>query len=118
MSCKLYITLTQLDFIDEQVHIHWALSYLKGRCTASFTERISWQELWSGKMCTTSWHNFTEAFTLMFCPENEATTVFMRLESNRYYQGKLNVEAYIDKFKDLIDLYGYMDHIAIVLKFH
>jgi hypothetical protein len=28
----------------------------------------------------------------------------MRLESDRYYQGKRNVEAYIDKFKDLIDL--------------
>jgi hypothetical protein len=25
-SCELYISLTQLDFIDEQVRIHWALS--------------------------------------------------------------------------------------------
>jgi hypothetical protein len=53
----------------------------------------------------------------MFCPENEATTALMRLESNRYYQGKWNVEAYIDKFKDLVDLSGYTDPIAIVLKF-
>jgi hypothetical protein len=35
-SCKLYISLTQSDFIDEQVCIHWALSYFKGGCTASF----------------------------------------------------------------------------------
>jgi hypothetical protein len=41
----------------------------------------------------------------------------MRLESDRYFQGKLNVEAYIDKFKDLVDLSGYTDPIAIVLKF-
>jgi hypothetical protein len=47
MSCELYISLTQSDFIDEQVHIHWALSYFKGRCAASFAERISWQELQS-----------------------------------------------------------------------
>jgi hypothetical protein len=41
----------------------------------------------------------------------------MRLESDRYCQGKWNVEAYIDEFKDLIDLSGYTDPIAIVLKF-
>jgi hypothetical protein len=41
----------------------------------------------------------------------------MRLESDRYFQGKRNVEAYIDEFKDLVDLSGYTDPIAIVLKF-
>jgi hypothetical protein len=64
-----------------------------------------------------SWSNFTEEFTLMFCPENEATTALMRLESDQYYQGKWNVEVYIDKFKDLINLSGYTDPIAIVPKF-
>jgi hypothetical protein len=52
-----------------------------------------------------------------FCPENEATTALMRLESDRYFQGRWNVEAYIDEFKDLVDLSGYTDPIAIVLKF-
>jgi hypothetical protein len=41
----------------------------------------------------------------------------MRLESDRYFQGKQNVEAYIDEFKNLINLSGYTDPIAIVLKF-
>jgi hypothetical protein len=52
-----------------------------------------------------------------FCPENEATTALMRLESDRYFQGKWNVEAYIDELKDLIDLSGDMDPITIILKF-
>jgi hypothetical protein len=39
-SCELYISLTQSDFVDEQVHIHWALSYFKGGRAASFAERI------------------------------------------------------------------------------
>jgi hypothetical protein len=39
-SCELYISLTQSDFIDEQVRIHWALSYFKGGRVASFAERI------------------------------------------------------------------------------
>jgi hypothetical protein len=116
-SCELYISLTQSDFVDEQVRIHWALSYLKGRRAASFAERILRQELRSGKMCFASWHDFTEEFAVTFCPENEATTALMRLESDRYYQGKQNVEAYIDEFKDLINLSGYTDPIAIVLKF-
>jgi hypothetical protein len=117
MSCKLYISLTQSDFVDEQVHIYWALSYFKGGHAASFTKRILQQELRSGKMCFASWHDLTEEFAATFCPENEATTALMQLESDRYYQGKRNVEAYIDGFKDLIDLSGYTDPIAIVLKF-
>jgi hypothetical protein len=67
-------------------------------------------------MCFASWHNFTEEFAAMFCPENEATTALMQLESDRYYQGKRNVGAYIDEFKDLVDLSRYIDSIAIVLK--
>jgi hypothetical protein len=40
MSCELYISLTALDFIDEQVRIHWALSYFKGGQAVSFAECI------------------------------------------------------------------------------
>jgi hypothetical protein len=50
-------------------------------------------------------------------PKNKATTTLMRLESDQYFQGKRNVEAYIDEFKDLVDLSRYMDPIAIMLKF-
>jgi hypothetical protein len=106
-----------LDFVDEQVHIHWALSYFKGGHAASFAEHILWQELQSGKMCFASWHDFTEEFVATFCPENEATTALMRLESEWYYQGRWNVEAYINEFKDLVNLSGYTDPIAIILKF-
>jgi hypothetical protein len=84
----------------------------------SFTERILQQELRSGKMFFASWSKFTKEFTLMFCPENEATATLMRLESNHYFQGKWNVEAYINEFKDLIDLSVYTDLISIMLKFH
>jgi hypothetical protein len=117
-SCELYISLSQSDFVEDQVCIHWALSYFKGGRAANFAERIIRQEMRTGKMCFTSWDEFREEFTAAFCPENEATTALMRLESDRYFQGKRNVEVYIDELKDLIDLSGYMDPIAIVLKFH
>jgi hypothetical protein len=99
------------------VRIHWALSYFKGGRAGSFAERILYQELRSGKTCFASWREFTEEFVVTFCPENEATTALMRLESDRYFQAKRNIEAYIDEFKDLVDLSGYTDPIAIVLKF-
>jgi hypothetical protein len=57
-------------------------------------------------MCFTSWDEFREEFTAAFCPENEVTTALMRLESDQYFQGKRNIEVYIDKFKDLVDLHG------------
>jgi hypothetical protein len=68
-------------------------------------------------MCFASWDEFREEFMAAFCPENEAATALMRLELDRYLQGKRNVEAYIDEFKDLVDLSGYTDPITIVLKF-
>jgi hypothetical protein len=117
-SCELYILLTATNFVDKQVHIHWAQSYFKGGRAASFTECILQQELRSGKMCFASWSEFTEEFTLTFCPENEATTTLMRLEYDCYFQGKWNVGVYINEFKDLVNLSGYTNPITIMLKFH
>jgi hypothetical protein len=116
-SCELYISLSQSDFVEDLVRIHWALSYFKGGRAATFAERVIQQEMRTGKMCFASWDEFREEFTAVFCPENEATTALMRLKSDRYFQGKRNVEVYINKFKDLVNLSGYMDPIAIVLKF-
>jgi hypothetical protein len=77
MSCELYILLSQSDFIEDQVRIHWALSYLKGRCVVTFTERVIRQEMQTGKICFTSWDKFREEFMVAFCPENKATTALM-----------------------------------------
>jgi hypothetical protein len=37
-SCELFILLSQLDFVKDQVRIHWALSYFKGGCAVTFAE--------------------------------------------------------------------------------
>jgi hypothetical protein len=76
-SYELYISLSQLDFIEDQVHIHWALSYFKARHVVTFAKRIIRQEMRSRKMCFTSWDEFREEFMAAFCPENEATTALM-----------------------------------------
>jgi hypothetical protein len=87
-SCEIYTLLTASDFPDDQTQIHWALSYCKTGCAANFAERIIRQEMETGKMVFTSWTEFTDEFESIFCPENEATTALMTLESDRYFQGK------------------------------
>jgi hypothetical protein len=68
-------------------------------------------------MAFVDWMDFTSEFRSTFHPENEATSALMRLELDHYFQGQRNVEAYIDKSRDLVDMSGYTDPIAIVLKF-
>jgi hypothetical protein len=116
-SCELYLSLTGPDYPDEQSRIHWALLFFKSRRAATFSEHIVRQEMRTGVMAFADWTDFTLEFMSTFCPENEAMSALMRLESNRYFQGQQNVEAYIDEFKDLIDMSGYTDPITIVLKF-
>jgi hypothetical protein len=70
-----------------------------------------------GKMVFTSWTEFTDEFESIFCPENEVTTALMTLKSDRYFQGKRNIDAYTDEFRELVALSGYTDPIAMVLKF-
>jgi hypothetical protein len=71
----------------------------------------------SGQMTFIDWNEFTVEILSMFCPENELMTALMRLELEHYFQGRQNVNMYIDKFKDLVDMSGYTDPIAIILKF-
>jgi hypothetical protein len=116
-SCEIYTSLTTSDFPDYQTQIQWALSYCKTRRAANFAECIIRQEMRTGKMVFTSWTEFTDEFESIFCPENEATTALMTLESDQYFQGKRNVDAYTNEFRKLVALSGYTDPIAIILKF-
>jgi hypothetical protein len=87
-SCGIYTSLTASDFPDDQTQIHWALSYCKTKRAANFAEHIIKQKMKTGKMVFTSWMEFMDEFELILCPENEATTVLMTLESDQYFQGK------------------------------
>jgi hypothetical protein len=116
-SCELYLSLTGADYPDEQARIHWALSFFKSGRAAIFAKHIVRKEMRTGVMAFADWTDFTSEFMSTFCPENKATSMLMRLESDRYFQGQWNVEAYIDEFRDLVDMSRYTDPIAIVLKF-
>jgi hypothetical protein len=82
-SCELYLSLTGADYPDEQARIHWALSFFKSRRAATFAERIVRKEIRAGVMAFADWTDFTSEFMSTFCPENEAMSALMRLESDR-----------------------------------
>jgi hypothetical protein len=83
----------------------------------TFAKHIVRQEMKTSKMVFTSRTEFTDKLTSIFCPENEATTMLMMLESDWYFQARQNVDIYTDEFRELIMLSGYTDPIAIILKF-
>jgi hypothetical protein len=87
-SCELYLSLTGVDYPDEQARIHWALSFFKSGHTVTFAECIVRKGMRTGVMAFADWTDFTLEFMSTFCPENEATSVLMRLESDRYFQGQ------------------------------
>jgi hypothetical protein len=116
-SCELYLSLPGADYPDEQARIHWALLFFKSGRAAMFAEHIVRKEMRTGVMAFADWTDFTSEFMSTFCPENEATSALMCLESDRYFQGQRNVEAYIDEFRDLVDMSGYTDPTATASKF-
>ena len=85
-SILLYISLTGDDLQDEQAWIHWALSYFRSGCAATFAECITRKEMESGVLVYANWEEFQVVFIATFCPENESTTAIMQLKSAAYYQ--------------------------------
>jgi hypothetical protein len=113
----MYIKLCPDHFMDEQVQITWALSFMKDGCTANLTNRVLHTKARTCCPFYENWAAFEEAFKMAFCPQNEAMMAMNKLESTKYYQGQTTVEEYIDKFSSLIAEAGYYDGQAIVMKF-
>jgi hypothetical protein len=90
---------------------------MKSDRAATFADRALREQARTGKYRYSVWSIFRAVFVENFCPENEATTSLMRLESDRYFQGRKTVEEYIDEFETLVDLSGYTEALVIVLKF-
>ncbi len=116
-SCRLYISLCESQFQDDQAKIHWALSFMKSGRAALHANRILRRETAETFPVFVSWKGFELDFVSKFCPKNEATVALTKLESTRYYQGRKSVDDYIDEFSELVEEAGYSDGLSIVMKF-
>ena len=115
-SCKLVYALRPLDFANDHTHVLWTLSFMKTGRANSFVEQTLRWEVGRGPRYA-SYTAFRTMFIEKFCPMNEAWSTIMHLESQEYHQGSWDVDSYIDKFEDLIEISGYTNLILIVLKF-
>src|SRR6267154_2163817 len=103
-SCRLYISLCESQFRDDQAMIHWALSFMKSGRAALYANHILQREASEVLPACVSWKRFELDFISKFCPKNEATVALTKLESARYYQGRKSVDVlWIDSI--LSDLY-------------
>jgi hypothetical protein len=116
-TCRLYISLCESQFRDDQAMIHWALSFMKSGRAALYSNRILRREASEVLPAFVSWKGFELDFISKFCPKNEATVALTKLESTRYYQGRKSVDDYIDEFSELVEEAGYSDGLSIVMKF-
>ena len=116
-SCELYIRLAPHQFESEKAKIAWAYSFMKSGRAALFVDRTLRYEGSSGVSRYATWGGFKMAFIDEFFPKNERQRALTTLETTTYYQGKRTMDDYVDSFRDLIDLSGYTEGFAIVMKF-
>jgi hypothetical protein len=84
---------------------------------AIFTNHTIWSENRTGLPRFQTWESFYMTYVSLFCPINKSTMVLMKLETEEYHQNNRDVDEYVDDFEELIDLSGYTDPLAIVIKF-
>jgi hypothetical protein len=116
-SCLLYMSLCSGDFADDQAKILWVLSYMKSRCTSNFASDLVEYTKTNGRDYYVDWPTFRITFIKNFLPAKESTAAILRLESDRFYQGKRTVDEYLDEFKALMRRSGYKEKLRIVIKF-
>jgi hypothetical protein len=116
-SVELYIRLAPQQFELEYAMIAWVFSFMKSRCVALLVDCVLCHETHMGSPRFTSFAGLKLVFIHEFFPKNESHCALMTLETTNYYQGKQTMDEYVNSFKDLINLAGYMEGVAIVMKF-
>ena len=104
-SCETYICLCPREFLDQQMKVVWAMSYMKsGRAQKWIARIFRWEQ--QPENATSSrfldWQDFRSKFKKEFTPMHADALAVNRLESAAYYQKNWTLDDYIDEFQDLI----------------
>ena len=116
-TCCLYFAIIRDLFPNDQVCIHWGLSFFKSDRAARFTNKVLQHEMKGKGNYFQDWDAFEKIFSDQFCPKNEQLMALTRLEGTSWYQAKDPVDNYIDRFQELTNLAEYDNDKTIVIKF-
>ena len=116
-TCELYLRMVPDQFSSEENKVMWAYTFMKLGRAVLFVDRMLRFENKVGSPRYATWSEFCPAFIAEFCPKNEAQLALAKLETSGYHQGRRTVDEYIDDFRDLVDMAGYKEGLAIVVKF-
>lgn len=117
LSCKQYRTLRPKEFESDPEFIAWVLSFLRSGRALEWAQRVHKKSLRLGHLPFTSLAEFSAEFSDWFFVEDEEGKALLRLESNKYYQGRQTVVDYIDEFESLVARANLTDDKALVMKF-
>jgi hypothetical protein len=116
-SVQWYMRSRGHEFRDTDHKVAWTLSFMKSGRALTFVNQITRQTEKQGHIPYETWSQFWKELEKRFLPIDESEEAINTLETDRYYQGKLTVDDYCDKFQDLVDHAGYTEGRQIVIKF-
>ena len=119
-SCETYIHLCPKEFVDEQMKIVWAMSYMKTGHAQKWVEMIfHWEQFLenSSHAKFVDWEDFRDEFHKEFTLAHADALAINQLKSALFFQKARPLDDYIDEFQDLITEAGYTDPKTTVVKF-
>jgi hypothetical protein len=116
-SCELYMNLALQQFTNKTSKVHWALSYIKAGRASLYVDQVLRYKAKNGVPWYLSGFAFWDDFVKTFCPKSKAQRALTQLETAECHQGRQTVDGYTDEFQDLIELAGYTNRLAIIIKF-
>jgi hypothetical protein len=116
-SVKWYMRSRGEEFRDDAHKIAWTLSYMKSGRALTFANQVTRHTEAEGTLPYEDWLGFWKEMEDRFLPLDESEEAMNLLETDRYFQGKRNVDDYCDHFQDLVDHTGYTDGKQVVMKF-
>jgi hypothetical protein len=100
-ACQAFFRLQPDQFLDEQIKIQWAMTYMSQGCAQRWVNRIyQWEVLLdnAGVDYFVDWNHFCSVFHNEFYPLHTDAAATNILEGQTYFQGSRSVDDYLDNF--------------------
>ncbi|HEV7738307.1 MAG TPA: hypothetical protein VGO47_13160, partial [Chlamydiales bacterium] len=116
-SVKWYLRSRGHEFRSADHMVSWTLSFMKEGRALTFANQVTRQTDRLKRIPFEDWEAFWKELEHRFLPIDEAEEAVNLLETDKYFQGKVTVDDYCDRFQDLVDHAEYGEGRQVVMKF-